>query len=753
MKAGRSFFKEANAKRLCFLILLSIELLVLAFMTYGSLQKEKEYRYLIGDDVPNIERTISLKRGVYMVDLTYETGGTDGSVQMHMTSSLSEDVGDIVTLSKMENQKTFEYILYEDADRVWLTSESEDGNLVISSITIRGTRQLEKAKLFLLCCFFVTIDLFYLFLGKWCHPYSREEKCTALTLTGICILASIPLFVNYVILGHDLTFHLMRIEGLAQGILDGQFPVRIQPGWLNDYGYPVSVMYGDLLLYIPAFLRIMGLPLQSVYKIYVFAVNILTVLVSYYCAKEVFHNKKAGLLGALLYTLAGYRIVNLYYRCAVGEFTAMAFLPLIFLAFWRLFHEEESSKKKTALLMIVGFTGILQAHTLSMEMTVLFVLIFCILNISKFWKNLRFLVLTAIVTIGVNLSFLVPMIDYMTSVDMRVMYTDSYMQSHSIFPAQIFQTFAFGGNCSSMTIEGISGDMPLGAGLLMVFVVALFLWETILYREQIKEKVGAGEWGGQCRIFGVLVLAILMSCYFFPWSAIRKLPVIGRMLTPYQFAWRFLEMAVAFTAILGCFVVKNLYIIYDRTIRIGLIFLLCTTAVVSAQVLVDHQLAEGTPQKITSGAFVDSVYAVSGGEYVPMETPLELLYNTAVQSEDGVMVEESYRYKKYYYVSCINGTALERKITVPVIAYKGYVAVDDATGEKLTVTYNENRILQVVLPAGYQGNVKVYFKEPFYWRIAEMISLVLLIGIVLWGFQRNSFSEKTANGKKQEKIA
>lgn len=756
MKTGKLFTREANRRRICFLILLFAELLILAFLAYRGMHSEKEYRGLNGEDVPSIERTIALKRGVYMIDVTYETTAPEAKVQFHMTSSRNEEVGDAVALPRQETQKTFEYILYEDAERVWLVTDAGSGELTINSVVIRGTRQMEKMELFLLFFLFVVIDLLFLFRRKWLHPYTKGQKMVGMTLAGICILTSLPLFTDYMILGHDLTFHMMRIEGLAQGILDGQLPVRIQPVWMKDYGYPVSVMYGDLLLYIPAFLRIIGLPLQMVYKIYVFAVNVITVLVSYYCAREVFQNDKFGLLGSLLYTLAGYRIVNLFYRCAVGEFSAMIFLPLIFLAFWKLFHDEKRDDRKIALLMIVGFTGVLQTHTLSAEMTVLYVLIFCLLNAGKFWKNLKFLAVTAFATIALNLAFLVPMIDYMMSVDMHVMYDTCFMQSHSIFFPQLFQTFAFGGESSGMSCEGIRGDMPFGAGWFLVLIMGLFLWEAVLYREEIKEKLGAECFRGQCRIFGVMVLAILMSCDFFPWIAIRNIPVVGVFLTPYQFAWRFLGMAVALAAALGCFAVRNLYVVCDRSIRIGLVFLLCATTIMSAQILIDRNLAEGKPQKITSGAFADSVYAVSGAEYVPMETQLELLYNTAAEGESGVLVEEYSRYKKYYYVRCSNTSEEERRLKVPILAYKGYVAVDDATGEHFEVTYNENRILQVILPAGYEGTVRVSFEEPVYWRIAELISLATLAAVVIWAVNGKFSRGKTSpekNRNKQEKIA
>ena len=99
----------------------------------------------------------------------------------------------------------------------------------------------------------------------------------------IILMASIPLFNNYLIRGHDIYFHLMRIEGLAQGLGAGEFPVRIQPAWYDGYGYAVSVFYSDLFLYPAALLRLLGISLQDAYKVYVVLCNVATTLISGYC--------------------------------------------------------------------------------------------------------------------------------------------------------------------------------------------------------------------------------------------------------------------------------------------------------------------------------------------------------------------------------------------------------------------------------------------------------------------------------------
>ena len=111
----------------------------------------------------------------------------------------------------------------------------------------------------------------------------------------------------YLIWGVDLWFHLLRIEGVAQGLRAGQFPVRIQPDWMNGYGYPVSVFYGDGVLGIAELLRWIGFPLQTAYKVYVYVISFGTFMTAWYAFRRLFGEEKIALTGAAIYVLAPYR--------------------------------------------------------------------------------------------------------------------------------------------------------------------------------------------------------------------------------------------------------------------------------------------------------------------------------------------------------------------------------------------------------------------------------------------------------------
>lgn len=196
------------------------------------------------------------------------------------------------------------------------------------------------------------ILLWFVFTKKQlCQPaYFRGELISGrrmsfllLLIMGItAIYVSAPLFASDLSGGYDLIYHVNRIEGLAQSLACGQFPVRVHSGILNKYGYTNSIFYPELFLYFPAGLRLLGMSLMNCYKVFAIASSFATVAIAYIAFSQLFSSRSAGLMATILYTLSPYRIACIYERSAVGEYLAMTFCRQYFTAFMLSF-----LKKKT----------------------------------------------------------------------------------------------------------------------------------------------------------------------------------------------------------------------------------------------------------------------------------------------------------------------------------------------------------------------------------------------------------------------
>ena len=69
----------------------------------------------------------------------------------------------------------------------------------------------------------------------------------------------------------------------------------------------------------------------------------------------------------------------------------------------------------------------------------------------------------------------------------------------------------------------------------------------------------------------------------------------------------------------------------------------------------------------------------------------------------------------------------------PLMLYKGYVAEHMETGEMFDITAGYNNAVRVEIPSGFTGTLQVSFKEPVYWRIAEIVSTLSIIGLLIFG--------------------
>ena len=124
-----------------------------------------------------------------------------------------------------------------------------------------------------------------------------------------------------------------------------------------------SLFYGELFLYFPAVLRLLGMSVQGAYRTYVMAVQAATAGISFFSFRQMFRHNKTALLGSILYMLAPYHLYNLYWRSAVGEYTALAFLPLIPAALSLLYgHKLPSAREKrvAGAQLVIAFGALLQ---------------------------------------------------------------------------------------------------------------------------------------------------------------------------------------------------------------------------------------------------------------------------------------------------------------------------------------------------------------------------------------------------------
>lgn len=691
-------------------------------------------------------RWFDLEPGSYRVSITYVTNGGDGSASF-VDEIMPAAEYDPVTLSSSRTRTVFSLWMPYECENAQLKFSANGGVMFVTGAEITPTHSWAYVRFLTLAVFFLLADWILLMaLRRLPFPIrSVRMRYSALVITGIVLLACLPLGFDYLVYGHDMSIHLTRIEGLKAGLLSGQFPVRMDPEIANGKGYPFSLMYSDLLLYPAAILRIIGFSLQQVYQLYVLAVTLATALVTRYCLKKIFASEGIALTGTALYVLSAYRLTNVFIRAAVGEYSAMIFLPVVVYGFWRIYTQPKQGSRLAWLPLAVGFSGLLQTHLLTTEMAGIFAVIFCLVMAKRTFRKpvLPALLRAAGAALVWNLWFLVPMLQYMISEACRISgkYDASTLRDSAAFLGQIFLMFGQGGGYSESLTMGLSAEMPLTVGTVLGFGVLLFvlcLADPTLRRAE----PGATRLGGWTLGFGAL--AIWMASTLFPWYTIYlNVEWLSKLLGKLQFAWRFLGLATILLAVCACCALAVLRRGKTSWLRPAAVLLVLLT-VIPAGFLTYEVSRNSEVVNYQSLAAIDNLAEqVGGGEYMPYgmaDGSLNAWEVTEPTFDDALTVSDYTFGTLEASFACTNTSDQEATAVLPLFSYPGYrlTAGDGATlGE-------QDGLIAVTLPAGYSGTVQVKFVGFWFWRLADLISLAGIVGTAVFCRRRGRRSVRAA---------
>lgn len=619
------------------------------------------------------------------------------------------------------------------------------GYLIVSEISIHQTRSLETAVLF-------GVFLIGIFISGilWLKNKGVETKIIVGGIVAV-VIASLPLGMPYLYRGDDLYFHLQRIEGIAVGLRNGEIPVRIQSNWMNGYGYPVSVFYSDGILWIAGVFRLLGFSLQSAYKCYVIIINGITFAISYFTIRRLFKNEQIALVGSVIYLLAPYRLVDIYERAAVGEYTALTFLPLVFVGTYEILFAN--IKKRNAFwILSAGITGILQCHLLTVEMVVIILAVTCIICWKRtFQKDRLFNFLKAIgVTVVINMWFLVPLLDYMRE-DFKISSIEfgHPIQTNGIFLNQLLSLFPHGGGQEASIVEGLEmgAELSFSIGITFIGILLIYSFKRKSIKNDSKEKT-IGEYG-----FWSACILLAMSTIWFPWDWLYRNSEIARLLiTRLQFPWRVLGIGGLMITIAGCAILSSW-----KTEKNDKIFM-CTAVVFLISAAFSAEFYNSSLLQVNNKVYVPDeetigTFNVIGGEYLPEEVIMKdsLMPEKKIIAEEEIQIIGSEKKGTGYRVEVFNRADKVKYLELPMLYYRGYVAKDEETKEEILLEKGENGRIRLLLAGGYSGRIKVNFEEPTLWKLSEVVTLISIVWGLLYYLKKEMINGRY--GKKKEKNA
>ncbi|WP_352404128.1 hypothetical protein, partial [Kandleria vitulina] len=612
-------------------------------------------------------------------------------------------------------------------DLHFVVNYNGQGTLKIKNCKVSEFRRYRLIRLAGILIFFGLLDVFYLIF--FTDSIIKVNKIF-IGISLIILAASIPFINDTLFNGHDIAFHLKRIVAISEGLSEGQFPVRISTTLNNGFGYVNSLYYCDIFLYASALLYKFHVPLRICYQFYVILINIVTGIFTYYTMSKFTKRNALKILGTMLYMLCSYRLVNLNLRSALGEYTAMCFLPLIVVGLRNILTKEEI-RISDWFPLAAGMSGIIMSHIVTAEMVVINIALLCIMCIFRILniKKIKAMLKAVFASILMTAWFLIPLLDSLKNQTTIVQKSDLRMLGATTRPLSIlFGLFTSGHDFHSTKWDYINLGLPFVLGIFLLLYCLYSYKQTKIHNQKPKDFIL--EFRMLCLF---IFINIFLTCKLFPWDTIQNLlgiDTIGQQLGTIQFAWRFLSIAAILLSIAIVIALNHIREI-NKTIYKSSVKTLMASVILCSGFFYYSFNEWGVEAKWSN------IHTYSGSD------DLYLLDGTNINVRNISkcrVIKGNVRIKKY---KKVKGKAtlyvqnksqkMNAKITVPIFAYNHYqvnALKDSSLGKELPISKDVNNCILITIPSGYEGDLMIRFVEPTSWRISELISLITWLFIL-----------------------
>lgn len=690
--------------------------------------------------------SVNLQKGSYLFHLTYLSSSEKNMVSIYtMEGEPVEYVRQQLPATSGMEKLSFLVSFPDTAYDVQLITEyCGEGNFAIESLQIQseGWTGSDAVAITVMLCLLVGI---YLFLFRK-DKNRKELLCPSniyLFLTGTAIAISVPLMTDYLLQGNDLCYHLNRIEGIRAGLLDGQFPVRIHANVMYGYGYGSSFFYPELLLYFPAILRICGVSMLVANKIYLVFINMLTGWLMYIAAARILKSREAGCFAAFFYMTAIFRLAEGYIDYAYGQFTSMAFLPLLLLGVYELLAGDENKWGYA----VAGFSLVLESHVLTTVWSVIFIAVSCLLSARRILKKERLLACLKAVslTILLNLWFVVPFLYMMREpINFSTLYYP--FDKLAIPVALLLKAFPEIGNVTTQDGAKLANVLPLTIGMTLIISNLVLLISRIPGYRKKEENLIMRKKAWVLFTWGIVML--FFSSRLMPWNLFFGVDIMARLLKFTQFPFRFLAFASCFLSLSGAagiVIISKEYPV-KQVAYAGILLVSVITTAAFLDSRNDAAIAYNRMEVVASDA-------IAGGEYLYQGTTEYL----ELRQLSGRLCVEDKTVRTWDFEK--NGTAISFSyenpgdkdfyVELPLLYYPGYVVM--VNGEKADMERGNQNVIRLWLKAGTEGRITVSYQGLISWRISEWISGMTFCIFVMYCFSRKGFISKKHN-KKNSKL-
>lgn len=552
--------------------------------------------------------------------------------------------------------------------------------------------------------------------NKWIHYFF---------IIMIGIILSIQLNKIQIRDTHDGSLHMLRLIGTFDTLEIGKFPPLVNPNYCNGSGYAMNLFYPPLVTYVPLLIKLFTASTYMVaLKIFGAVCIILSGITMYKFVYQVTNKREIALFSAIFYLIAPYKLANVYKRFAIGEFTAMIFIPLVFLGLYNLFKQD----KKKHYYIAIGAIGLMLSHTVTTLYTLLFCIIYILLNIKKLKDKeiIQKCIINGIFILLITMLFWFPLLEASFSTDYTIMTNEimgtngNYASNHTISFSQLFKNKQ----------EENGTTFLIGIPTILAILCTVFVINKVdkKYKEYYLLSI----------IFALI--SIFMISKLFPWR------IMPNLICKLQYPWRMVGFFVFFIDfICGVNIYYILKIITKKDLlRLLIVVFLIIISIVSSAKIMSEFYTKNENEDIRYENSVLNNKKISHKQINRDYMPLKAIYlqNTYIMERE----DKTYILNGYADIIEENKKDLKDEIEIknlqnntvlefPFYYYPGYEIrlITDENSKKLRVVESENGFISCKIQENVQnGTIIVEYVGTTITYISYTVSAISLIIFVFY---------------------
>lgn len=533
------------------------------------------------------------------------------------------------------------------------------------------------------------------------------------------------LAINY---GHDLNAHTLMIDGMKLAIEYRDFPLYINYVSNNFTGDCSFIVYPYIFKYIPAIIYYFCLDINVSINIFIIIIQLFTIIITFYSTYIITKDKIVSINTTIFWLLFYYRLYNIFDRAAMGEYTALVFIPLFVSSVYNIFFDD----KKKWYLLPLSLTFLIQSHVLTAFYIIILFLVFCIVLIVRIIKNkkiLFILIKSALIVLLLNLWTLVPLIQYYLEQKVgTVLLGVDFMY----FPHDITNVFLL--NVDSIPIYNSFGLESLIAYIVIVIVLIRTIY---LCRKN-------GSWKDNLLYFVMVAISfyyLIASVGFFNLDIFYSNPLIHYIFSKQQWLYREIGRGGFFVAI--AFAMSINKINTKQWLKVLIVLIIASS--LSLPYVINRCFGVNNV-KISTDSLMDYLPIIDGADYyndiVSFGSKTDLIENDSDKvnienndyflgsnSNNVIIKDEKFGYGQWIYEYEKTDDNIGY-INIPINSFTGYVVRDENNN---IVPHSENINKQIQLTVDKkEGKFTIRFEPPLHWVIANIISLITLILIIAY---------------------